>query len=300
MTVTDIPSSVERIWNFLVPPLVELTILIAATIFLSGYIPVRTAFLHSAAAAKDVFGDPELIRILEAYGVTKLAPFILLFLLFFAAHTVHKLAYLIGGRVPIHVSWDWYAAYMRNMSSYEIAEIWQHYPGISNAADLDRVIDEKVEAARLQDKNSVFRSAIAQRAAFSKIHSYLAFLKFLLVWGLALCFLRIVTEGAIKVILPRLLLYTGVLLLIFVLIVRKLVAVMEFYGSAKITAFKTWLHGAAEPLATPEPDRRGDFQSRAEEQVKFTRHKRSVTHYFFFMKSLSAQRRRREVADKTG
>jgi hypothetical protein len=297
MTITDIPSSVERIWNFLVPPLVELTILIAVTIFLAGYAPVRSTFVSFALAAKNVFGDPELIRILDAYGVTKLAPFVLLFLLFFVAHTVHKVAYLVGGRVPIHVSWNWYVAFIRNTSSYQIADIWQHYPRVSNVADLDRLIDEKVQGAALDGKDSVFRNALVHRTAFYKIHSYLAFVKFLLVWGLGLSILRIATSNSIKSIAPRLVFFVALLSLVFALIVRKLVAVMEFYGSAKIIAFRTWLHGSAEPVAIPDASRYREFEKNADEQLKSVR-EHSACRYFIFMKSLSAQRKRRDVTDK--
>ena len=298
MTITDIPSSVERIWNFLVPPLVELTILIAVTIFLAGYAPVHSAFQNVAVAAKNVFGDPDLIRILDAYGVTKLAPFVLLFLLFFLAHTVHKVAYLIGGRVPVHVTWNWYAALVQNTSSYYIAEIWQYYPRVSSVPDLDRLIDEKVQGAALEGKDSAFRNALSHRNTFSKIHSYLAFVKFLLVWCVGISILRVATSDTFMSVIPRLVFLIALLSVIFFLLVRKLVAVMEFYGSAKISAFVTWLHGSAEPLAVPDSTQRRDFEKNAEEELKRVRQQSSYR-YFIFSKSLSAQRKRRETADKS-
>lgn len=292
MNISDIPSTIERIWNFLIPPLVELTILIGATIFIAGYPSVVNAAKASLPTLA-ALNDPALIKVLDTYGITQIAPLILLFLLLFVAHAIHKLAYIIGGIVPIHISWNWYAALARIISPSQIAEIWQYYPNVPGVPDLDRIIDEKVESASLEGGKSVFRNAIAHMMRFSKIHSYLSFMKFLLVWGVALSILLLANGFGLGFVLTRLSVFIIVLVVSFILHVKKLQSIIEFYGSAKVTAFITWLHGSVEPRTNPDKEKRRDFEKQAEQSLQVVS-TQPTGEFFFVMKSLRAQRKATE------
>ncbi|MBW1939050.1 MAG: hypothetical protein JRI67_09885 [Deltaproteobacteria bacterium] len=178
MKIEEIPTTIERIWDFIVPSILEIIASFIILMIIVGSAPLFS-LSNLLTPYLNTLKDPAVINLLSAYGIIKLTPILLLLGLLIFAYAFHKFSHAIGGSLPITLAWNHYAMMARRVSSSLVADVWQYYPNIASVSDLHRIIDDRLERAKFEN-DPLFATAIFFEKRFNKLHEHLDFLHFLI------------------------------------------------------------------------------------------------------------------------
>ncbi|MFH1373990.1 MAG: hypothetical protein ABII79_09365 [bacterium] len=280
--ISELPSTIERAWNFVAPLFVEAFTAILIVILIAGNAP-----LHALSAIRspylDMLKDPEVIKLLSIYGIITLMPIILLFILLTVIYAFDKVAHLIGDLFSI-IAWDHNVMMARNVSPYLVADVWKYYPNINNVPDLNRLIDERLGRAKLEN-DPLFATAIFYEELFSKLHGYLRFLQFLIIEAAIIPFIPFAGAASKTpdwtMLFPNSFLVIISLLIIYALVVRQQAYYLKQLVFFKVSAMRTSLQVQMQRTAQPEEERRlGLRQQQCKDEFKDVKKDRVISlHY---------------------
>lgn len=257
----DIQSYVEKTWKFIIPSLIEALVVIVITAYVFG----TASFSKGSKAVISRFTiltDPETIKILETYGITKIMPIAVLFVIVLLAYALRRISHSIGGLLPGHLVPNSTSALLTYVDPYALAEVTQFFPSFIvdenfNKAqyinNLNNIIEEKVNRAEIEGKASPYSWAVHSRKAFNQQNSMLTFLKFLLIWVLFLAVAKLTVDANLWPTLGRVSLLLLVSLIGIGVLLKRKAHYFKQYNIAKIYALRTELE--AQFIAVSAPDR---------------------------------------------
>lgn len=279
MKINELPSTVERAWDFIVPSIVEALIAILIVILIAGNAP-----LHSLSAILrpylDILKDPEVIKLLSAYGIIKLMPIILLFILLLVTYTFDKVAHLIGGLLPITLSWDNHAIMARKVSASLVADVWKHYPDIDNVPDLHRLIDERFQRANIEN-DPLFATAIFYQERIGKLSGRLNFVQFLVILSaiIPVAWAVSITSGWTALI-PKTFGVIILLLIIYALLVRQQLKYCGQFEFSKVFSMRTSLQAQMQRPAQPDEEKKRGLQKKCADDFEIAKRDKVIGLYY--------------------
>ncbi len=283
MKIEEMPSTIERMWDFLVYPIFEVVSSVVILMFIVGSAPLNFLAIFLTPHLQ-MLKDPAVINILSTYGMIKLTPIIMLFGFIIFVYAFHKISHLIGDLLPITLVWDHHAMMARCVSSSLVADVWQYYPTIANVPDLHRIIDDRFERAKLEN-DPLFATAMYIEKRFNKLHEYINFLQFLIIQAAATIVLGMVwTSVSWKTILISGLVVILSLLVIYALLVWqqfKYLGQLEFW---RLFNIRTYLQAQTQKPAQPDCHKRFDLQKQCEDDFKDSKKENIIIPYFMQMK----------------
>ncbi len=279
MKINELPSTIERMWDFVIPSIMEALIAVLIVLFILGNSPLH-AFLLFLAPYVSTLKNPEVIKLLSAYGIIKLLPFVLLFILFLIAYAFDKIAHLIGGLLPITLAWNHYGMMARNVSAFLVADIWKYYPNIDNIPDLHRLIDERLARAKVE-KDPLFATAIFLEKRFNKLHEHLNFLQFLTIQAVIIPFVGAFwLKADWQLLMYKSLGVTISILLIYALLVRqqfKYSGELEFY---RVFNMRTSLQVQMEKPVRPDEQKKLILQQKCKDDFEGSKKDKIISLYW--------------------
>ncbi len=278
MKIDEMPSTIERMWDFIVPSILEVFSSILILMIIVGNVPLHSLSIFLIPYL-NTLKDPEVINLLSAYGIIKLTPIILIFVLLLFAYAFHKIAHVIGGLLPITLAWNHHAMMARRVSPYLVADVWQYYPNITNVPDLHRIIDDRLERAKLEN-DPLFATAIFFEKRFNKLHEHLDFLQFLIIQAAVTIVIGVVWASFNR----RAVLTNGIgiilsLLVIYALLVWqqfKYLGQLEFW---RIFNIRTSLQAQTQRPVQPDDQKRSCLRKECEDDFKDTKKEKIMIPY---------------------
>ena len=279
MKIEEMPSTIERMWDFLVYPIFEVISSVLILMFIVGSAPLNSLAMLLTPHL-NTLKDPAVINILSTYGMIKLTPIILLFGFIIFVYAFHKISHLIGDLLPITLAWNHHALMARRVSSSLVADVWQYYPTITNVPDLHRIIDDRFERAKLES-DPLFATTIFIEKRFNKLHEHINFLQFLIIQAAATIALGMIwTSVSWETILINGLVVILSLLVIYALLVWqqfKYLGQLEFWLVFNI---RTYLQAQTQKPAQPDYQKRYDLQKQCADDFKDSKKENIITPCF--------------------
>lgn len=202
MKLSDITGAVRDLWEFVWPPVVLLTLLLAIAWFIA-----RETSREVVARLRVESTDPawlaSLKPTLEGLGLTKLLPILGLFTIVFVLYVTRSMVLAAGHLIPPAIYYRSDVVIAKYMSNQELACLWRMFPrdiGLGNIREL-----AKKKAPRESESTSWSRRSVG---LYGRINAT----KFLAVWALLLAAVEVTRHKSRGRTIARLFLVLGVCL----------------------------------------------------------------------------------------
>ena len=255
----DIQSAVEKTWKDIIPSLVETALLVSIAIFILGFRLIGE-WLVELNSIKLTLTDPELVKFLETYGVTKLMPVLLLFAIVMISYVLSQVSHSIGLLIPGALVPDTTLALLKHVRIHVLMEVFQYYPSfrgshVFNSINfINDMVDEKVSRADLEGKPSLFSHAVGFNRLYWKQRNRFDFIKFAMLWTITICVVSSIYWHSIGTMIIRGLLILLVLSIAAVIVLRKSMRYLKRYDQSKIDALRSILESQYITTSAPDDD----------------------------------------------
>lgn len=152
--MNEITAAAADLWNFLVYPVVLLVIVVGVVMLVSLPEPGWHRSLASTPVLME-WKDEENHKLLETYGITKVAPLALLFTFVFLLYATRAVVHTAGDFLPGEITYDPANVLLRSGNPGDVATFWVARPGISTARDLGDHYADLANRLRVQDSTSI-------------------------------------------------------------------------------------------------------------------------------------------------
>jgi hypothetical protein len=188
--MSDVISSAREFLRQFVPAATETVILIVVTLYIVGFASALNA-ISSSIPRLSVLTDPEILKVVQAYGISSLLPFLLAFGLVVLALGTSKAIHTIGNMIPGHLAWSSYGVVLRTVNPTLIADVWIELPHISGIAELEGLIDQRIRQAETDQNKPIFQNAVFHAQRYGDWYGHWVFLKFLVFWSAILTIITV-------------------------------------------------------------------------------------------------------------
>lgn len=194
MKFSDITQAIQDFWSFIVPPV----LLVSAMAFLCWWIAADASksLLRKIPYQRVALPNEETRKQLKAFGVTKIAPLLLLILILFSLYTVNNIARAVGRIVPGEIVFRSDLLFL-HADKMGLARIWATSP--IHAYDFGLLVTEISDQLAALPKES--RENVDHWSKEMGSHADLfVVVKFLFLWATGLAIVQLRERGRFRVI----------------------------------------------------------------------------------------------------
>jgi hypothetical protein len=145
MKLSDIQEAVVQLWNLILPPVINLTVLTLTTYFVTPALFLSITS-HIPLIDPAILNDPTLQKLLDFYGINKLAPFLLIFLLIFALYVLQILVSSLASILPGALTVVPARLTFQIAGSERLTRIWSMYPDVDDLSILMKILGKRLNA----------------------------------------------------------------------------------------------------------------------------------------------------------
>lgn len=260
----DIKDSIERTWTYIVPSMFETSILVFVTLFILGTSGIRN-WLETNVTKTSVLMNPEVIKFLETYGITKIMPLAVVFILLMFCFSISRISHSVGNLIPVGYVHNAGITLLESKNRWVLTTVLQYYPSFTDANDLNfimslsTVLDEKVDRAEIEGKSSFYSSAVGARKVYRKQSRRFAFLKFMFLWLIVVLIAAFIYGNPIRVAFWRIGLISLALLIAAYVLLKNQSKYSAIYLMSKIYALKAELESQYTMTRAPDLSKRGEI-----------------------------------------
>jgi hypothetical protein len=233
---SDLQESIQQVWQFILPPFINLFVLISLTY----YIAPELLFYALTKAPLINFGfltDESFQRFLEFYGVSKLTPLFFLIGLVFTLYLVQGFVLNIGHILPGQLSNSNEDLLLHAAGREKLAAWWAKFPEIESHWALIRILENKLNT-QPPERLSNIHFWQAQSARYFRLFNTL---KVYLLWTLFLPVLLLMVKQPIAGAIFKALLIMVLILIVQAFVFVKQVYALEQTGFAKVSSIDALL-----------------------------------------------------------
>lgn len=150
----EITKVVADLWNFLVYPVILLAVILGVILLIALPEPGWYRRLASTPLAME-WKDEENHKLLETYGITKVAPLAVLFVVVFLLYATRAVVQTTGDLLPGRVTYDPAHVMLHAGDPSTFAAFWATRPGIATPRELGDHLADLADRVRVQDSTSI-------------------------------------------------------------------------------------------------------------------------------------------------
>lgn len=246
--VADIRGLIHDAWEFYAPSAVRLAIIMIIWLLLddAGYFGF---FVKSTSDGLKRLGESGAIATLDRFKLTALMPLLALFIISLLIYSADRIVFIIAALFPLDIAYSssaLYGMYRR------LSHVWRWCPAIEDITQLFALMELTITKARLEGKEIVLEGLDSWQKKQRAISQQTQFLKFLVLWTLAVSLFFVTREGVSSLLVIRAGLISLSLLALLLLNVLREIYVIDQIASKKIWAVASLL--ALEGKKPLEPD----------------------------------------------
>lgn len=179
-----LPTIFNDFWNFIIPPIIELIILIGILYYFSNKKSLKNRlliFIEKIRRNHPIFIE----KILNPLGIKSLVSITCIIIVIVSIVSFHRITHTIGRNIPGNLSYSTDYALLAFSSHRDLAEIWRLYPEIEPKIEKLHFITMTIDKVLYENWND-FSELTTRFSSIDKKHGRILlnreFLKFLLVY----------------------------------------------------------------------------------------------------------------------
>ncbi len=180
-TLGDLRQTIHGIWEFVVPPFINLSIIVGILLFTSNKLELLDPDI--VLPGSEVFTNSEIISLLKSFKLESAVPILSLLLVLFLLNFTNRVIKTIGAFVPIDFTYNQTYLYIQNSGFFEF---WLLYPEIEDPNQLISRIESRMDEERNKESTNG-KTILALDSEFERNYEKITFIKFLIVM-IAYCF----------------------------------------------------------------------------------------------------------------
>lgn len=144
MKFSDIRESIAQIWEFFLPPLLNISIMLGIFLFLYPDFLSRI-FSQNIVATNLIVVDSQIKDTLEFYGINSLIPLVVIFMTIFLIYIFQALISLIGNLIPGRLVYIEPKKLINIDSDYRrLSRLWSQYPDAETFSQFINIFYQKI------------------------------------------------------------------------------------------------------------------------------------------------------------
>lgn len=176
----EFPQIFNEFWNFLIPAIIELSILIVLTFLLADNVMVKGKILRLLAIRHRIYSNFGRV-VFKLLGVKSVLSITIVVIVCISLVTLDRIIHSIGNRVPGSLSFYNEEALIRFSDTKHLAEIWNLYPQIDDLRSLSIMIESKLHS-EWNNYSALTGQVKYLEERHERILSNREFLKFLIIY----------------------------------------------------------------------------------------------------------------------
>lgn len=228
MNLTSIQKTIIDIWQFIFPPILTVFFLFLIAYIVTGpymFVPFEKLASYSFSLIQDENNQ----QLIGFYGINKLMPIILIFIVISVLYLSMIAVRNIGNVLPVTMIYDPDKLFLHIDNSNRLARIWSYFPNVQTFGNLRTIIQERSYIAEKELEKPFIGIKSWESTSGRHVTSFIT-LKFLLLWTLV-CFVIALFVG--KPLLTTLL--KSIIISIIVLMAAIYCGAQFYYATEQLT-----------------------------------------------------------------
>jgi hypothetical protein len=184
MKMNDIQETIGQFWSSVFPSAIRIGLMVILFFMLVPFSEVINAVQPSLESGIKYLSQQDVQAILTFYGLDKLMPFLVLFLMLLIISVTDRLIFILSPLWFVDINLLEHNIFLKKVFDGDLAFIWAEYPTIEDSSELEYLIDYLVTK-----ENPVVKQVTGVDYWYTKkneSYSILDYLKFLNLWFLAI------------------------------------------------------------------------------------------------------------------